>query len=196
MRWTSRGPGLWWYILIGAVCLLLVFFVLSKSHNLIETSVTIQGTPEQVWGVLADTAAYPEWNPFIKSIDGELVEGGKLTVTLEPPGGPAQTVEPQVTSLMPGKELRWLGIVGPPRFFEAAHYFVIDTVDQPEGTVKFVHGEDFRGVMITFLAKMLQRKIKPGFEQMNEALKARVEALNPALLPGSAVGFLCSAGQQ
>jgi uncharacterized protein YndB with AHSA1/START domain len=33
----------------------------------ISATVDIAATPERVWAVLADLAAYPEWNPFIRS---------------------------------------------------------------------------------------------------------------------------------
>jgi hypothetical protein len=190
MRFTSRGPGLWWYILIGALCLLLAYFVLSKGHLLVETSTTINATPEQVWSVLSDTSAYPEWNPFIKELNGELAEGAQLKVTMQPPGGKEQSFTPTVTSAQPHKELRWLGKMGLPRFFEGGHYFVIDTEGQEQGTVKFVQGEDFRGVLVPFMAAKLRGQVKQGFEAMNEALKKRVETLYQPLLPGSVVDFV------
>jgi hypothetical protein len=36
------------------------------------------------WALLADTASYSEWNPFIPHLAGELREGAKLEVRLEP----------------------------------------------------------------------------------------------------------------
>src|SRR5579883_95952 len=44
-------------------------------------AVTVEATTElaapaaKAWKVLADTAAYPEWNPFVNSFDGPLAVG-------------------------------------------------------------------------------------------------------------------------
>jgi uncharacterized protein YndB with AHSA1/START domain len=54
----------------------------------ISATVDIAATPERVWAVLADLAAYPEWNPFIRSASGKLTEGARLTLQLVPGRGP------------------------------------------------------------------------------------------------------------
>jgi hypothetical protein len=42
--------------------------------------------------VISDFAAYREWNPFIRRIGGELDEGARLEVRIEPPqAGAART---------------------------------------------------------------------------------------------------------
>lgn len=52
----------------------------------ISATVDIEATPERVWAVLGDLAAYPEWNPFIRSASGKLAEGGRLTLRMVPAG--------------------------------------------------------------------------------------------------------------
>jgi hypothetical protein len=37
----------------------------------LRTEIEFEGTPEEVWEVLADLPAYGEWNPVIKKVDGE-----------------------------------------------------------------------------------------------------------------------------
>ncbi|MBI4544746.1 MAG: SRPBCC family protein [Gemmatimonadetes bacterium] len=38
--------------------------------------IDIEASAERVWQVLTDFAAYPEWNPFMRSISGTLEQGG------------------------------------------------------------------------------------------------------------------------
>ncbi len=180
----------WWFVFIGLLMLVLALLTLSKCHTLVETSIEINATPEQVWSVLTNFETYPEWNPFIKQISGTPEAGQTLSVTIEPPGGKSQHFTPRVLSAEPGHELRWLGQVGMARVFDGRHYFVIDTEGQPDGWVKFVHGESFEGLLVPFMAKQLDTKVRQGFEAMNQALAERIKVAYPALLPGSAAGFL------
>jgi hypothetical protein len=46
----------------------------------IDTSVVIAMRPQIVLQVLAELAAYEEWNPFILRADGDLVPGERITV--------------------------------------------------------------------------------------------------------------------
>jgi hypothetical protein len=69
----------------------------------------IDAPAERVWAVVTDFAAYPEWNPFIRRISGELREGTRLEVRIEPPGGRALTFKPTVRVVEANRELRWLG---------------------------------------------------------------------------------------
>jgi uncharacterized protein YndB with AHSA1/START domain len=58
----------------------------------ISHEIEIDASPEAVWAVLVDTASYPEWNPFVRKLDGELREGARLEVRIAPPGGGASHV--------------------------------------------------------------------------------------------------------
>src|ERR1700742_1628720 len=87
----------------------------------IQSQIDIDAPPEAVWAVLADTAAYPEWNPFLRRLSGELREGAKLEVEIAPPGARAMTFKPTVLAADEGRELRWLGRLIAPRVFDGEH---------------------------------------------------------------------------
>lgn len=57
--------------------------------------------------------------------------------------------------------------------FDGEHYFIIE--DNLDGTSLFTHGEQFRGLLVGLLEKVLKNTLK-GFILMNEALKKRCEA--------------------
>ncbi len=126
----------------------------------------------RVWAVLTDFAAYPEWNPFIRSISGELREGAKLEVRIEPPGARATTFKPTVRAVEPSRELRWLGRLLLPGVFDGEHSLRVEPLDG--GRSRFVMSERFSGLLVGLLKGTLA-KTEIGFEQMNAALKARVE---------------------
>jgi hypothetical protein len=75
----------------------------------ISAAVDIAATPRQVWAVLADLDAYPEWDPFIRSASGRLAEGATLTLRLVPARCRAMTCRPKVLAAEPGLLLRWIG---------------------------------------------------------------------------------------
>ncbi len=72
----------------------------------VETMVEIAAPVARVWDVLADFDSYPEWNPFIKSITGQLACREKLSVFIQPPGEKGMRFAPVVLSAQANTELR------------------------------------------------------------------------------------------
>lgn len=138
----------------------------------ISHSVEIDASPERVWRELADTDAYPGWNPFIKRLDGELREGATLEVEIEPPGGRRMTFKPTVTAAEPNRELRWLGHLLVRGLFDGEHRFEIEELG--DGRSRLTQSERFAGVLVRPFGGTLA-KTERGFEAMNRALKERVE---------------------
>ena len=136
----------------------------------LETEIHIAASTSDVWAVLANGADYPDWNPFIQSVTGEVEAGATLTNLMVPSGGRAMTISPRVTVAEPGRELRWQGRLGLPRIMDAEHYFVLH--EEGDGT-RLIHGEHFHGVLMwAFSAE----QFRADFDAMNTALKARAEA--------------------
>lgn len=75
----------------------------------IKTEIEIAATPERVWSILIDFIAYPQWNPFIRSINGVIKTGERLTAFIQPTGSKGMTFRPTVFVALPNQELRWLG---------------------------------------------------------------------------------------
>ena len=142
----------------------------------IRTEIAIRTSPERVWAVLTEFGSYREWNPFVREISGEARVGARLTVRLQEEGGRTMTFRPRVLVWGPGRELRWLGRLGIPGLFDGEHSFALAPA---AGGVTFSQTEQFRGLLVPFLWKRLQRGTKPMFVRMNEALRARAETLLP-----------------
>lgn len=137
----------------------------------IDTSIDIAATPTRVWEILTDFAAYPQWNPFIVRVAGLPVVGGRLVVTIQPPGRKAMMFRPVVLAATPEVELRWRGRLLMPGLFDGEHLFRLSPAD---GGCRLDHSEVFSGVLAGLLGGTLPAT-RRGFVAMNEALKARAE---------------------
>ncbi|SFO78431.1 hypothetical protein SAMN05660464_1171 [Geodermatophilus dictyosporus] len=138
----------------------------------LSAEVDIRATPERVWEVLTDLAAYPAWNPFIVAAEGVVAPGRRLTLRMQPVGGRAMTLRPRLVEVAAGRALRWRGRLVVPGLVDAEHGFVL----RPQaGGTRLVQEETFRGVLVPLVAASLDRGTRPAFVAMNEALKRRAE---------------------
>jgi hypothetical protein len=140
----------------------------------IQTDILIDASPSQVWQTIADFGSYPEWNPFVRRISGSLDVGSRLDVELQPPSGKGMTIRPTVLPSEPGRELRWIGSVGVPGIFDGEHRFRIEPLGPDR--VRFVHEEQFSGILAPLVLRFIRESTRQGFTAMNRALKARAES--------------------
>ena len=139
----------------------------------LHTEIEIDASAERVWDILTDFASYPQWNPFIRRISGELQVGERLEVRLEPPDSRGITLRPTVLRAEPNRLLRWVGHLMVPGIFDGEHSLVIEPLEG--NRVRFVQHEAFKGVLVRPLARSLDKSTLRGFEEMNGALKERAE---------------------
>lgn len=137
----------------------------------IETSIDIYAPASTVWTTLVDFDAYPEWNPFVKRIDGVPAEGERLEVRIEPPGSRGMTFKPRVTAAQPEERFEWLGNLFVPGLFDGRHEFRLEALDKDH--TRLHHSESFSGLLVGLLLD--RDATRHGFELMNEALKTRAE---------------------
>lgn len=139
----------------------------------IETSIEIDAPPARVWEVFTDFAGYPEWNPFVASLHGKVAIGERIEARLTPPGGKGMTFTPRVLAFTAETELRWLGNLLIPGLFDGEHQFLLEPIGGSR--TRFVQREDFTGILVPLVLRMVGESTKQGFEAMNAALKQRVE---------------------
>ena len=138
----------------------------------LRSEIAIDAPPERVWQVLTAFGAYPEWNPFIRSIEGEAKVGSRLKIRIEPPGARGMTFRPTVRAAEPARELRWLGRLLLPGLADGEHRLALEPL--AGGRSRFIQSERFSGLLVGLLGGTLAATER-GFQQMNEALKRRVE---------------------
>lgn len=134
-----------------------------------EARTQIDRSPEQVWDVLVDTQAWPQWDPFCEKIEGAVREGGtiKAYTTLSP--GRAFPVK--VAHLDKGRKMIWRGGM-PFGLFVGERTFTLEPKD--EGTAVVVR-EEFRGPLSGLIAKSIP-DMSEAFDAFVAGLKERSEA--------------------
>lgn len=139
------------------------------------TEIKIKANPAKVWAVLTDFSSYPAWNPFIKSLTGDVKVGHTIIARLEPPKATGMTFKPKVLVLEANKKFVWLGHLLFKGLFDGEHSF--ELIDNLDGTTTFIQSEKFGGILVPLFNKMIDTNTKEGFESMNKALKERIENL-------------------
>lgn len=135
----------------------------------IKTEILIQASPEKVWKILTDFSQYPQWNPFIKSLEGEVAVGKNIRAKIEAPRQSAMIFKPKVLAFEKNKEFRWLGHLFIKGLFDGEHKF--ELIDNQDGTTTFIQSEKFGGILIPLFKKMLDENTVEGFNLMNMKLK-------------------------
>ncbi len=161
-------------VLLGAAAV--TGLALTRADRSISTAIVIDAPVSSVWRVLGDTAKYGEWNPFIRSLTGDIRSGGRIQVTLDVPDQGTTNYDAKLLGLIVDHELRWEYSLPIPRMFVGKHKLIIDAMGS--GRTRLRHEEDLSGLLIGPLTASYIEHKREGFEAMNVALKKRVEAGN------------------
>ncbi len=138
----------------------------------IQREIIINAPPEKVWIALTNFTLYEEWNPFIAAVRGKALAGERLRVKAKLTGLPEIVFGATVNSCVFPFRLGWQAIFLK-GVFEASHSFTIERLDV--GRSRFIHAEEFTGILSTPLLFLLEGRFCEGYRLMNEALKRLVE---------------------
>lgn len=148
--------------------------------NEIHTEIVINAPKEIIWGILTDFPAYPDWNPFIVKVLGSAAPGKRVFFVARFKIARAPVLA-KILQFEVNQKLSWGGpgirLAG--RIFCAEHFFGIEEI-QP-GQCRFINSEQMGGVAGNTLWPLIERG-RPAYIAMNEALKARAEGLEKAVL--------------
>ena len=151
-----------------SVTLLMSYTVMAKE---IKTEIVIHATPEKIWKILTDFGNYPQWNPFIVSVTGEVENGNKIVVSIKPPDRKGMIFKPTILTKINNKELSWQGRLLFKGLFDGKHKF--ELIDNGDGTTTFIQSEKFSGIFVWLFNT---RNTKKGFNAMNQKLKELAES--------------------
>lgn len=134
-----------------------------------QATALIDAAPEQVWRVLTNTAAWPDWNSGVTKVDGQLALGEKLSITVEANPGRAFPVK-VVTLDEPGLIVFRGGM--PLGLFTGERTYTLKS----EGSrTRFTMREQYAGPLAGVIFKSIP-DLGPSFQQFADGLKRQTEA--------------------
>ncbi len=146
-----------------------------RTTRTIRSAIEIRAPLETVWSVLTDFAAYPEWNPHVRRVQGTVEYGARITIHTRPPGGRLIVMRPHVVTWEPPKELRWRSTFVSESLFSGEHGFRLEPITT--GRVRFVQDETFSGMLVPLYSRLRLPRTRTGFDDTNEALRDRAERM-------------------
>ncbi len=135
-----------------------------------HTDIIIKAPVASVWQALINVSSYPEWNPLVGWLKGDIITGGQIEMFIKPLD---QSFEAKLTQVEENQSLRWVGVQFAPWILSGEHYYQLSSMDS--GTTLLQHGEYFRGLGSLFIRKTILQKMEASFIQHNQLLKERIE---------------------
>lgn len=132
---------------------------------------TIAAEPRRIWDLLTDAAGYPDWNPAVIKIDGDIREGGRINLTSIV--NPDREFKLTVSDVEAPRRMVWSDGMPLGLFKGVRTYEVTPNVD---GTSEFSMEEVFSGLLEPLISKSIPDQTD-SFNQFADGLKAAAEAL-------------------
>ena len=142
----------------------------------VSTEIVIRAPRAAVWHTLVEVERWKEWSRWLRWEGGEVRVGGKLALRLTPPDGGGYAFRPEVIAAEPERHFAWVGRTLVRGVFDGEHHFVLDALD--DGRTRLSNWERYSGLLSPLFQRLpMMKSAKPGFESMNEEIRARAEAL-------------------
>lgn len=132
---------------------------------------TVNAAPEAIWAILTNASAYPEWNPAVLGIEGEIADGQRISLTSIV--NPKRKFKLNVTEMRaPNHMVWWDGMsMG---LFRGVRSF--DIVDRGDGSCDFRMEEVYSGLMAPLITRSIP-DMTDSFTQFADGLKQAAESI-------------------
>lgn len=155
------------FLIILLVILVILVILIFTGKKSVRHEITINATPEKVWQVLTNTSEYPNWNPTMQLVKGDVKVGNQVTYKFTQDANNSYEVPITVKQIIPNELLNQAG--GYPFILAYNHKYILEP--QGNGT-KVIINEDYSGIGVNFWNPA---PVEKAYGTLNEALKKRAE---------------------
>jgi uncharacterized protein YndB with AHSA1/START domain len=134
-----------------------------------KATTTIRASPKTIWNILTDTKGYPDWDPGMLRIEGQIASGE--TVKFFTKFSPDRAFAVKVTMFEPGKKMVFTGGM-PLGLFKSERTHTL--TPGKDGKTTFHTEEVFSGLLFPVFGKNLP-DLTQSFENFVAGLKKQAE---------------------
>ena len=142
--------------------------------SIYRTDFEVEASDADIWAVLIDFKQYPQWNPSLPSISGELKEGSMVSLTLGLPGRSPLRVTAKIEQIQPKRLLTWRGKVIAAWLFSGYRVFEIQALTPTKS--KVTHVEDIGGLLAPLFKLLMGDAVQQSHDDFDQALRGRAES--------------------
>ncbi len=139
----------------------------------LSSTIHIEAPIEKVWQVLVDFTNWTDWNPMVNHASGSPTIGAKLGITMRAPDGKdGAKYQPTVMEATAPNKFLWQAKIMGGILFTNNRVFELK---ESNGGTELINREEFSGLMVPLFWSKMQVFVVPVLENMNKALKEKVE---------------------
>jgi hypothetical protein len=127
--------------------------------------VTIRSTPECIWTLLTDAAAYTRRNNTVEKVEGNIALGERVTIRTKINQG--KTFLVTVSGFEPPRRMVWTGGM-PFGLFKGVRTFLL--MPDSNGNTEFSMREEYSGLMAPFISPSIP-DLQPAFDEFASDLE-------------------------
>ncbi len=152
---------------IGIGVIVVIIILIFTGRKSVHHEITIEAPSQKVWETLINMSEYPNWNPVMKLIDGEIKEGCKVKYQFIQDADNISEIPASVIQIVPKELLNQKG--GLPLILTFNHKYILES--SGNSTRVTIH-EDYRGIGVNFWNP---KPVEEAYARLNFALKKRLE---------------------
>ncbi len=134
-----------------------------------STTIAIDASPAQVWGILTAGEQWTSWNTTVSRLDGRIEPGGKVKVWVK--ANPGRAFALKVVEFEAPRRMVWSGGM-PFGLFKGERTYTL--APRGGGGTQFAMTEQFTGALAPMIGKSIP-DLQPAFDEFARCLKQRAE---------------------
>ncbi len=139
----------------------------------IRTEIDINAPVAKVWDIISNLDDWADWNKMVTGASGKITQGAKLSITMRGKSeGAEHSYAPTVIQCDAPNSFRFRASMG--NRLMMTNYKLCQ-LEENNGGTKFIHIEQFSGLMVPFIWKKMEKGVPMMLQMINKNLKQHAE---------------------